>query len=44
MWRDPRDFQQIGKVARERAKNMRPEDLGNLRERTREAEKMRPSP
>jgi len=44
MWRNPKDFEHIGKMAREWAKNMRPEDFERLRERAREVEKMSPSP
>ena len=44
MWRDAKDFEQIGRIAREWAKNMRPEGFKHLWERAREAEKMRLSP
>src|ERR671926_440716 len=44
MWRDPKDFEQIGKMAREWAQNMRPEAFEQLRQGAREVEKMRPSP
>lgn len=44
MWRNPKDFEHIGKMVSEWARNKRPEDFKHLQERVREAEKMRPNP